>query len=692
MQWILVALGVLVLGGFVALVTGRLPRLSTFCGSLSGVAGCAIGLVGVLQILRGEVENSLHWTWDVPYGSFSLELDSLSAFFSLPVLVLSGLAAVYGGQYMAAFWGRRPVGGVWFFFNLLIAGMLVVVLARNGVLFLVAWEAMSLSAYFLITYEDEKEEVREAGKIFLIATHLGTAFLLVMFILMGTANGSLEFADFAATRTSGLTSLLFVLALIGFGTKAGLMPLHVWLPESYPVAPCFVTAVMSGAMSKLGIYGLLRVFTFLAEPQAWWGWLLIGLGAVSGVLGILWALAQGDLKKLLAYSSIENIGIITMGVGLGIVGVTNHSPLWTILGFSGALFHVLNHSIFKGLLFLAAGAVWQATDTRELDKLGGLLKRMPWTGTAFLIGSAAIAGLPPLNGFASEFLLYSASFGADGLLGGPPMAIAALAVIGTLALIGGLAAYTFVKACGIGFLGEPRTPQAAAARGPAARMTVPILLLAGACIVVSLVSPRVVHALLPVVAEIAHEPSEQISAQAFPALEPLQYVAAMSSGLILLMATLALIRRVLLLGREVTTSSTWGCGYSRSTARIQYTASSFAQPALDFFTPLFRSQQMLDAPVGLFPQSASLRTENTDLTHDFIYRPMFGSIGWGLSKLRWLQHGRVHIYVLYVGCTILALMIWYASVELAPVEPVEVTPSAQPVTQIQPSVTSQARN
>ncbi len=689
MQWILVALGVLVLGGFVALVTGRSARLSTYCGSFSGVAGCALGLFGVLQILRGEAENSLHWTWDVPYGSFSLELDSLSAFFSLPVLVLSGLAAVYGGQYMAAFWGRRPVGGMWFFFNLLIASMFVVVLARNGVLFLMAWEVMSLSAYFLITFEDEHEEVCEAGKTFLIATHLGTAFLLVMFVLLGTQNGSFEFADFAANRTSVLANLLFILALVGFGTKAGLMPLHVWLPESHPVAPSFVSAIMSGAMTKLGIYGLLRVFTFLAEPQPWWGWLLIAVGAVSGILGILSALAQGNLKKLLAYSSIENIGIITMGVGLGIVGVTTNSPTLTILGFSGALFHVLNHALFKGLLFLGAGAVSQAAGTLELDKLGGLLKRMPWTGTAFLIGAAAISGLPPLNGFASEFLLYSASFGSDGLLGTPPMAIAAVGVIGTLALIGGLAAYTYVKACGIGFLGEPRTSQAASARGPSARMAVPILLLAGACVVVSLLSPKVVHALLPVVAEIAQVQSDQIAAQAFPALEPLQYVAAMSSGLILLMAVLALVRLALLSGREVTTSSTWGCGYSRSTARIQYTASSFAQPGLEFFTPLFRSRQTLEAPVGLFPRSASLSTENTDLSQDFIYRPMFGFIGWGLSKLRWLQHGRVHVYVLYVACTILALMIWYASVELAPVEAQQ---SGQTTTQIPRSLTSHARN
>ncbi len=666
MQWLLVAMGVLIIGGSAALVTSGFPRLSTFLGALGAVTGCVTGLAGVVGTMLGDQQASLHLNWTVPYGSFSLELDPLSAFFALPVLVLSGLAAVYASRYVKAYGDRAPVGSLWFFYNLLVGSMIMVVLARNGILFLIAWEVMSLASFFLITFEDEKVEVREAGTTFLIATHLGTAFLLVLFVLLGSTSHSLEFADFSVHPSTTSGGLLFVLALIGFGTKAGLMPLHVWLPEAYPVAPSFVPAVMSGAMSKLGIYGLLRILLALPDPQPWWGWLLIGAGAISGVMGILSALGQADLKRLLAYSSIENIGIITMGLGLGVLGLATHSPMLGVLGFAGALLHVINHALFKGLLFLGAGVVEQSAGTRELDRLGGLLKRMPWTGSAFLIGSVAIAGLPPLNGFASEFLLYSASFGNEGLLAPSPTAMLSLAVIGALALIGGLAAYAFAKAFGIAFLGEPRTRQAAAVSGPGALMAGPILLLAGACICVGLCSRQVVGTLLPVVAQVTRQTVDVTVGLGDLSLVPLERVARMSSLLILVIGALAVARRALLAGRQVTASGTWGCGYSRPTPRIQYTASSFAQPALDFFASLFRSRKKLFAPHGLFPQSAWLATESSDLSQDFIYRPTFGSIGWVLSKLRWLQHGRVHVYILYVGCTILALMIWYASVELAP--------------------------
>jgi hydrogenase-4 component B len=668
MEWLLVAMGVLVASGLMALICSGSPRLSTFWGALGAVAGCGIGLAAILNILSGDHARSLQWIWDVPYGSFSLELDPLSAFFALPVLVLSGLGAIYGSRYLVAFWGRRPLGGLWFFYNLLAASMLMVVLARNGILFLMAWEVMSLAAFFLITFEDEKVPVQEAGKTFLIATHLGSAFLLVLFVLLGANAGSLEFADFAASPSSASASLLFVLALVGFGTKAGLMPLHVWLPEAYPVAPSFVSAVMSGAMSKLGIYGLLRVLMFLPEVESWWGWVLIDAGAVSGVLGILGALAQSDLKRMLAYSSIENIGIISMGIGLGILGISTESNVLMVLGFSGALFHVLNHALFKGLLFLVSGVVFQATDTLQLDKLGGLLKRMPWTGSAFLLGSAAIAGLPPLNGFASEFVLYRACFSGEGLLGPLATAIPSLGVIGSLALIGGLAAFAFVRAFGIAFLGEPRTALAAGARGPGARMALPILLLAAGCIAVGLLAPLVFEKLLPVVAEVAHEPLAAVESQAAGASIPLAVVAQVACALFLLAGGLALVRRWLLWGRDVTISSTWGCGYSRSTPRIQYTASSFAQPAVDFFAPLLRTRTMLIPPRGLFPQSASMVSQTTDMSNDYIYHPLFGAIGQLLGKLRWLQQGRVHIYVLYVGCTILALMIWYVGTELPPAD------------------------
>ena len=271
---------------------------------------------------------------------------------------------------------------------------------------------MALSPFFLVVFDDRKASVRHAGWTYLTATHLGTAFLLVLFVVLGSIAGTSDFDGYSAALRdhTTLSSMVFILAVIGFGSKAGIVPAHVWLPEAHPVAPSHASALMSGAMIKVGIYGLVRIMTFLGTPEPWWGWVLIVIGASSGVLGVLFALAQHDLKRLLAYHSVENIGIILLGIGVGVLGLATGMPSLAVIGFAAGLLHVLNHSIFKGLLFLGAGAVQHAAHSLELEELGGLLKRMPWTGTAFLIGAAAIVGLPPFNGFVSEFLLFYSGF------------------------------------------------------------------------------------------------------------------------------------------------------------------------------------------------------------------------------------------------------------------------------------------
>ena len=383
--------------------------------------------------------------------------------------------------------------------------MLLVVVARNGVLFLMSWELMSLASFFLVTLEDEKESVRRAGWIYLVAMHLGTAFLLAMFLLLGKNAGSLDFERLStAAAPSGV---FFLLAVIGFGTKAGFIPMHVWLPEAHPAAPSHVSAVMSGVMIKTGIYGLLRMLTLLGPPPAWWGWTLVAIGVVSGILGVLYALSQHDLKRLLAYHSVENIGIIAMGLGVGVLGISYENPTMAALGFTGGLLHVVNHAVFKSLLFLGAGSVLHATGTGELDRLGGLLKRMPVTGATFLIGAAAISGLPPLNGFVSEFLIY---LGAVAGLGSqahiaPAWPLMSVLVVGGLALIGGLAAACFTKAFGIVFLGEPRSDEAAHAHEAGAAMRWPMVVLAGLCVLIGLAAPLWPLVLQPAVAAVLPE-------------------------------------------------------------------------------------------------------------------------------------------------------------------------------------------
>ena len=647
---VLFGLGIWMLSGLAALFAYRSPRTATACGVGGAVAGSLVALVPVLGVLAGGHVEPLRWPWAVPFGEFHIALDALSAWFLLPILILSAAAAVYGGEFLWPYRERKSLGPPWFFYNVLVASMALVVLARNGVLFLVAWEVMAVSSFFLVTFEDEKESVREAGWTYLVATHLGTAFLLAMFVLMGREAGSLDFDAFgAAAFAPALANLLFVLAVVGFGTKAGFMPLHVWLPEAHPAAPSHVSAVMSGVMIKTGIYGLIRTLMILGTPPLWWGWLLIGIGLTSGIVGVLFALAQRDLKRTLAYSSVENIGIIALGLGLGTLGTSMQSGALTALGFGGALLHVLNHALFKGLLFLGAGAVAHGTGSRDMDRLGGLLKRMPLAGAAFLVGAAAISGLPPFNGFVSEFLIYFGAFkGAVSLpaSGAVPM----LAVIAGLALIGGLAAACFTRAFGMVFLGEPRSDEARHAHEPGLAMRLPMWILAGGCVLAGMGAPLVWG-----VVTRAFGVAEEYRALA---AEPLSWIVIGSALFLALVGALVVLRRELLSGRVVGQSATWGCGYARPTARIQYTATSFSQPITTQFDSLLGTCASVAPPDGYFPRHSAVASETLDACSEKIYRPAFTLLDRALSRLRWLQHGTVQLYVLYIALTLLALLVW----------------------------------
>jgi formate hydrogenlyase subunit 3/multisubunit Na+/H+ antiporter MnhD subunit len=586
-------------------------------------------------------------------GSFSIALDPLSAFFVVPVLGLCALAALYGAQYLETYASRRPLGPSWFFFDVLAASMLMVAVARDGVLFLVAWEVMSLSSYFLVTFEDEKESVRQAGWTYLVATHLGTAFLLMLFMLLARESGSTDMAA-AAAVSPRLASTVFLLALVGFGTKAGFIPMHVWLPEAHPAAPSHVSAVMSGVMIKTGIYGILRVLTLLGAPPAWWGWTLVAVGGVSGILGILFALAQHDLKRLLAYSSVENIGVITIGIGVGLLGKTHGLPLVALLGFGGALLHVLNHSLFKGLLFLGAGSVLHGAGTRDMEHLGGLLKRMPWTGTSFLVAAAAICGLPPFNGFISEFLIYLAAFSA--VVQG--QAAWGAAVIAALSLIGGLALVCFTKAFGVVFLGEPRSERAAQAHESGWAMRLTMAASAAGCLFVGLFGPVVLCWAARAVGQSAGLPPAEFPAAWQRLMVLLQSISAGAAWLLGLVLLAAALRAWLLRGRRLGCSVTWDCGYAAPSARMQYTASSFVQPITELFASFLRTRERASGPEGYFPSPASYSTETPDVLRERLYRPAFEGAMRVVWKTRWLQHGRIQLYVLYIALTLLTLLVW----------------------------------
>ena len=659
MTLLLLAMAILLAGAMAVLLLSRSNRNLSWLGAGSVVVAAVLGCIPAIQVLLGGAVLQLRFPWPVPYGEFFIELDPLSAWFLVPTLLLSALAAIYGVGYLRSWHFRRSLGPIWFFYCLLVLGMVLVLLARNAVLFLFAWELMAVASFFLVTFEHERQSVREAGWIYFVATHLGTAFLLAFFLLLARETGSMDFNAWAAKgiQTQGLASVLFLLAVVGFGTKAGFMPLHVWLPEAHPAAPSHVSALMSGVMIKTGIYGLLRAFSFLGTPPLWWGWGLIVIGLTSGVLGVLFALAQHDLKRLLAYHSVENIGIIALGLGVGLLGMSTASPMLMVLGFGGALLHVLNHALFKGLLFLGAGAVVQGTGTHEIDQLGGLLKRMPWTAATFLVGAVAISGLPPLNGFVSEFLIFLGAF-KGGISTGGGIAVSLLALIAGLALIGGLAVACFTKAFGIVFLGEPRSEHVARAREVDWTMRLPMLLLAAVCVGIGLLAPIVVGCLQPVLESVTAQQPEIVGENLAMATSPLTFVVIGAGAFLLLVLALIFLRRGLLAGRRVEESTTWGCGYAQPPARAQYTASSFAQPLTELFRTLLGTKKTVSMPRGPFPAEAALKTVTPDISHEEMYRPMFERGEAWLSQLRWLQHGNVQLYVLYIAATLMVLLVW----------------------------------
>jgi hydrogenase-4 component B len=686
------ASALLVLFGLLSLLLARAPGVSHAVGSAGITAASLAGLAATISALVLGDSSSVTLPWNPVIGSsFSIGFDSLTGFFLLPIFGLSAVCAVFGAGYLSHGYRGRGTGAHWLFYGLLVSSMALVVLARNGVLFLVAWEVMSLSSWQLVTFEHEREETRAAGLTYLVATQIGTAFLLVMFLSMGAPGtsgasggdaGQAAFLDFSVLSAAGPTaSAVFLLALVGFGTKAGIVPLHVWLPEAHPAAPSHVSALMSGVMIKTGIYGIVRVLVILGSPPPWWGWTLVIVGAVSGVMGVLLALAQHDIKRLLAYHSVENIGIICLGLGIGLLGRSYGSPAVALLGFAGALLHVLNHALFKSLLFMGAGAAAHAAGTREMDRLGGLARRMPLTALGFVIGAAAICGLPPLNGFVSELLVFlgayhavAGGFGAAGAgfgaaAAGPAAQAAAGAGFGaaagvvaaSLALIGGLAVACFTKAFGISFLGEPRTPAAAAAKEAGPSMTVPVLLVAAACAAIGLLGFLAIKLLAPLAAVVsgtAVADAAAVIAQAGPGLLK---VAAAGAVLVLLAAGLAGLRALLLSRRSVRRAGTWDCGYTLPDARMQYTSSSFAQPLLAMFRFPLATHRRWSPIREPFPAAAEFESHTPDFFAQGVFRPAFAGIGNLLSRLRWLQHGRLQLYALYVAATLLVLLVWKLS-------------------------------
>ena len=605
-----------------------------------------------------------------PALSMGFRSGPLQDFFGLLLSVAAFAASVYSAGYMKNTPAPRFQG---LFYGLFILSMGAVFISGDALSFLISWEAMSLVSYFLVVSDTENETSQNAGLTYATMTHIGTSFIIGAFMLAFSATGSLEFTGMAAGlagKSMALKSAIFILAFIGFGMKAGIFPLHIWLPKAHPAAPSNVSALMSGVMIKAGIYGiLLMCLGVLGGPGArystWWGVVILATGAVSSVMGVLYALMEQDLKRLLAYSSVENIGIILLGTGAAVVFYSFGQTALAGLALAAALYHTMNHAIFKSLLFLGSGSVMHGAHSKNLEEMGGLLKRMPYTGLFFLMGSVAICALPPFNGFVSEWLTFQSL-----ILGSstPPAYTRVITLLGgaALALTGALAAAAFVKAFGVAFLGLPRSGKARQAKEAGFPMTAAMGFLAALCLLLG-VAPgfllRLISALpfegLKEMGTAAPIHSPVIIASGFTGFWPAAILVSMLLGLAIILALAGTLGRK----RKITYADSWDCGIKALTPRMQYTATAFTKPLRVIFKTLYMPRKEVRISFKLKPLFVSGITYHSDITpflENYLYRPFTAFVGKAAMKIRHLQSGKLPLYLGYIMLTLIGLLLAWA--------------------------------
>lgn len=635
-------LGTAALALLLAMVLGGArPRLWLGLNSLGALAGLGAALV---VLVSGQ---GLTWRGDFVLGGENvvLLLDAISALFLVLVCLVGGLGAVYAMEYWSDhhFPRSAPRGRVWW--SALVLSMGLVLTCGNGLHFLFVWEAFALSAYFLITLDNDRAEVRRAGWLYLAASHAGTMALFAFFSALAAGTGSWELGPMHAHP--GLAPL-FWLALFGFGVKAGIFPLHIWLPSAHAGAPSHVSAIMSAVAIKMGVYGIVRFSGWLPIPDGA-GWAVLGIGCASALLGIVFAMAQNDLKRLLAYCSVENVGIIMIGLGLALLAAAHGHPVWGQAALAGAFLHVLNHGLFKSLLFFGAGSVLHATGTRDMSRLGGLWQAMPWTAALFALGAAAVSGLPPLNGFVSEWAIYQGLLRAvieKGQTFGVLPAVIVLAGTGALALA------AFAKAAAVVFLGAPRGRTALQAAECGWAMRLPMIVPAVVMVCIGLMPGLFLR---PVQGAIA------AWAPRWAATDPLIPARALGGthtvlACVLAAAAFLILRKVRANGTR--RAMTWDCGYAAPTPHMQYTSGSFAGIVSGWFAWIVRPEKRTRRVRGHFPESALALERIPETVLEKGIGPAARTVLLLADAAKNMQHGRLHLYILYVflGVTALGLL------------------------------------
>ena len=646
----------------IGLVGIAFPRNFALISRVLFPLGAVCALVLAVLTLTGIVAGTqaVVLPLGLPDLPFHLRLDALSSFFLFLLGATSAGISIYAGGYMRQGEGTAP-GLHCLIYHLFLASMAFVILADDGYAFMVSWEGMALSSFFLVTAEHRHAEIRRAGYLYLLIAHIGAVGILLSFGVMAGSTGDYTFDAMRAFPPEGIwPTVAFLLALFGFGAKAGLLPLHIWLPEAHPAAPSPVSAMMSGVMLKTAIYGLLRVsFDLLHAQLWWWGALLLVLGLATALFGVIFATVQTDMKRLLAYSSIENIGLIVVGFGLTLIFKSFMLPHLAALALTATLYHCLNHAFFKSLLFLATGSVLHATHERNLGKLGGLIHRMPWVAWLALIGVLSSAGLPPLNGFVSEWLLLQSFLFTSGLPQGYLNMLLPV-VAGAVALIAALAGFAMVKFFGIVFLGQPREETLAHAQDAGRLERIGLLWLGVGCILLGLL-PNVVITLLDPVTRLLVDSglSGAANNQSWWLLAPINEDRASYSPAIFLGSIVAFVPLVFWFVRRcyhgrMTRVDAWDCGFPLQTARMQDSAEGFGQPIRRIFSPFFKRTREHPSPFDAQPRYFS-RVE--DPFWYWLYLPIAKIVEHGTRLIAFLQQGRIAIYLLYSFITLLTLLV-----------------------------------
>jgi hydrogenase-4 component B len=639
---------------------------------LSSIASFMVVAAGYCAVQYATV-NTMILPVGLPNLPFHLRLDPLAGFFLVVVGLLSFFVSIYSIGYVKGYLGHRPVTSLAVFYCLFIAGMLLVVLADDALCFLVAWEIMAAASYFLVMFENERAENRKAALLYLVIAHIGAIAILLAFGIMAgfTSADGFNSLTFDSMRKANIpthwATAAFFLSFFGFAAKAGVIPLHAWLPEAHPAAPSNVSALMSGVMLKTAIYGIVRVtFDIIHVFPWWWGAIVLTLGLISTVMGVLYALMQHDLKRLLAYHSVENIGIILIGVGLSMIFISFKLPLLAALGLIAALYHTINHAMFKGLLFMGAGSVLHATGERNMEEMGGLIHKMPWTAAMFLVGCMSISALPPFNGFVSEWLMFQAFLLSPAL---PSQILILLIPLGAalLALSGALAAACFVKAFGVTFLGHWRGHHKCQAHEVDWTMRAGMLMAGGTCLLLGIL-PTIFIDWVDIIAEqfVGSTISLSASQYGWMWLTPVSDERASYSGVIVFIGILIVVAATYCLLHVkpgmIRRSHIWDCGFEKINNRMQYNATSFAQPIRRIFGFLFRVRERVEQSPhpghNAFPRKLTYHLSVKDRIWKWLYKPFIESSFWLSRQAGRLQQGHIQTYLIYSFITLIALLVF----------------------------------